>query len=136
MSIFTNARLHAAISAVCPIDSVAIINPVAQTTRIDFNVTATPSQKTAAQAIVTGFDWTPAADVVFQAQQAIAAATASINNGQLAAGLTTDRLIVALALVVLSEINILRAIANPVQTPRTQAQLLNAVLAQIQATAT
>lgn len=103
--------------------------------RVDYQASATTAQQTQGSAIVAAFDWSAAADTTFAAQQAKAAATSNIDIGALQAGQVYDRLIRALALVVLDEINILRAIASPVQTPRTAAQLVSAVKAKIAATA-
>lgn len=69
------------------------------------------------------------------AQQAKAAATGGIDNGQLVGGDKQERLIRALALVVLDEVNILRAASVPALAARTAAQLVSAIKAKIAATA-
>ena len=51
--------LYNTISAVCPIRGVSIGVPATKSTwRIDFDPTATPAQKTAAQTALTNFDYT------------------------------------------------------------------------------
>lgn len=44
-----------------PIDGVALLDPASAppTVRIDFQASATQAQRTQAQSIVSGFDWTP-----------------------------------------------------------------------------
>ncbi len=69
------------------------------------------------------------------AQAQKAAATTSIDNGQLITGAQFERLVRALALVVLDEINLIRANFAAPMTPRTAAQLVNAVKAKIALTA-
>lgn len=70
-----------------------------------------------------------------KAQAEKAAATASIDNGQLLTGQQYERLIRALALVVLDEINIIRPLLTTPQAVRTTAQLVSAIKAKIAATA-
>lgn len=98
-----------------------------------FKDTATPAQKTQAAAIVASIDPSQAADLTYQAQQAKTAAQVSIDIGALQNGGPTDRLVRALALVVLDEVNILRTAAS--LAPRTAAQLITAIKAKIAATA-
>jgi len=71
---------------------------------------------------------------VLVAQAAKAAATTGIDTGQLQAGDKMERLVRALALVVLDEVNILRAASVPALTARTTAQLVNAIKAKVAAT--
>jgi len=129
-------RLHQSVAAVCPIVGVAIgQDGVAASVRIDFDISATAPQRTAAQTAVNAFDWSAPADATYIAQQAKATATAGIDNGQLQAGDKLERIVRALALVVLDEVNILRAASVPTLPARTTAQLVNAIKAKIAATA-
>jgi hypothetical protein len=126
-------RLDAAIRAAgIPIDGVSGSQG---STRVDYQASATAAQRTQGAAIVAAFDWSAAADATWQAQQEKAAATAQIDNGALKAGISTERLVRALALVVLDEVNVLRAASVPVLAPRTAAQLVTAIKAKIAATA-
>lgn len=132
MSVFTTLRLHNAIAAVAPINGVAILDPVAHTARIDYKVSATGPQITAGNSALAAFDWSPTADTTFIAQQATASASSSIDRGFLQSGDKHDRLVVALALVLLDEVNVIRANINAATlAPRTQAQLINAVKAKL-----
>lgn len=115
MSAITNQRLLAAIAAVAPVDGVAILDPVAHTARIDYKAAATGPQITAGNSALASFDWSANADATFVAQQAKAQATAGIDAGQLQAGDKQERIARAVALLVLDEINILRAaILHPI----------------------
>lgn len=115
MSAITNVRLHAAIAAVAPIDGVAILDPVAHTARIDYKASAIGPQITAGNSALAAFDWSASADTTYIAQRAKAAATASIDSGALQAGVSLERLVRALAIVTMNEINILRAaIPHPI----------------------
>jgi len=71
---------------------------------------------------------------VLVAQAAKAAATTGIDTGQLQAGDKFERLVRALALVLLDEVNILRAASVPALTARTATQLVNAIKAKVAAT--
>lgn len=63
MGLQTTQRLTEAVSAVCPVNGVAVgVQGDPATVRIDFAAGATAPQKQAAQVAVTSFDWTPAAD--------------------------------------------------------------------------
>ena len=113
-----------------PIDGVAGTQAAV---RVDYDASATPAQRTQALAIVAALDWSAGADATFTAQQAKAHAAANFDAGAMQAGLPGDRLIRALALVMLAELNLLRtAAALPARTP---AQLIGAVKAQITASA-
>lgn len=127
--------LHTAISAVCPIDGVSLLDPVLHTLRIDFKASATQPQKDAANSLAAGWDWSDVAQATRDAQAQKASATAGIDNGQLQAGDKQERLVRALALVVLDEINLLRAAVVPVLPARTAAQVVTAIKAKIAATA-
>jgi hypothetical protein len=110
-------RLDAAIRAAgVPIDGVSSDGLVA------FQASATDAQKAQAAAIVAGFDSSPAADATYAAQRAKTSATSSLDAGGLQSGVEIDRLVRALALVTLDEINILRTAAA--LAPRTAAQLV------------
>jgi hypothetical protein len=147
------ARLHEAVSAVAPIEGVSVTG---NTVRIDFLLEATPAQRTQAQAIVDAFDWSPAADTRWLAQQAKQRAAAQIDAGDTAAGDDASRALRALALMVLDEFNAHRTVeaamfaaidaassladlktrmAAVQQVPqRTPAQLIAAIKAKINAT--
>ncbi len=97
--------LSNAIRAVCPIDGVSLLDPVAHTVRIDFKASATAPQQTAANAIVAAFDWSPSAQTTRDAQLAKAQATAGVDNGALQAGDKTERIVRAVVLLILDEFN-------------------------------
>lgn len=99
--------------------------------RVDYQVSATGPQLTQGASIVAAFDWSTTAQATSAAKVAKASATASIDNGQLQSGVSTERLVRALALVVLDEVNILRAASVPTLTARTAAQLVTAIKAKI-----
>lgn len=128
------ASLHAAIAAVCPINGLALLDPVLHTLRIDFQVAATQPQRDAANAVAAAWDWSASAQLTRDAQAQKAAATAGIDNGQLQVGDKQERLVRALALVVLDEINMLRAAVVPVLPARTAAQVVSAIKTKIAAT--
>jgi hypothetical protein len=118
------SRLHAALrSAGVLVDGVDITGSVTPT-----------NLQTAAQPIIDAFDGSASAGATYAAQQEKANATSGIDNGQLQVGDKQERLIRALALVVLDEINILRAASVPTLTARTTAQLVSAIKAKIAAT--
>ena len=130
MSAQTTARLAQLIAVVCPIDGVSVGaagDPL--TVQISFSAAATAPQRASAQAVVDGFDWSAIAGATYDAQQAKADATNAIDYGALQRGTVSERLIRALALVVLDEINLLRT--NAALSKRTQAQLVNAIKAKI-----
>ena len=119
------ARLHTAIVAAgVAISGVSIAGEVTP-----------PSLQAAAQPTIDAFDGSAASDATFGARQAKTAATAGIDTGQLIGGDKTERLIRALALVVLDEVNLLRAAVIPALTARTTAQVVNAIKSKIAATA-
>jgi hypothetical protein len=71
-------QLHDSISAVCPIDGIAIGDPEDKSTwRLDFQPDATEEQRAAAAAIMEGFD--PAAAV---ARDAVIAEIQQLENKQ------------------------------------------------------
>jgi hypothetical protein len=122
-------RLHAAIAAVAPIAGVRDLNAIAKTATVDFLAAATTPQRNAANAIPATFDWSAAADSAFVAQQQDAAAAVNVDA-------PTDpqtRVAVALALLMLDEINILRAAVVPSLQARTSAQVIAALKAKINA---
>jgi hypothetical protein len=131
MGITLASRLHAVIAVVCPIDGVAILDPILHTARIDFSSSATNPQKTAANSALATFDWSDPAQVTFDAAAANTAASASIDRGATNIGLPVDKLTVGLALTILDEINVIRSALA--LAPRTQLQLLNAVKTKIAA---
>ena len=133
MSAKTTLRLDSAIRAAgIPIDGVSGSQG---SVRVDYQAAATGPQRTQGAAIVAAFDWSAAADATYVAQQAKAQATTGIDTGALQAGDKLERIVRALALVTLDEINLIRANFAAPMTPRTATQLVNAVKAKIAATA-
>lgn len=54
----TPAELHNAIATVCPINGVAVVDPLRKDTwRIDFADAATAQQKAAAEGVIAAFDF-------------------------------------------------------------------------------
>lgn len=100
---------------------------------ISYSANATPAQMAQGDAIAASMDISVSADDTFVAQQAKSNALASIDLGALKTGTTVDRLIRALSLVLLDEVNTIRANAGLSQ--RTTLQLVNAIKAKISATA-
>jgi hypothetical protein len=86
-------------------------------------------------AAIVAFDLSAGAMATRAAQAEKAAATASIDNGQLINGVRLERLIRALALVTLDEVNLIRANFTTPMSPRTAAQLVTAIKAKIALTA-
>lgn len=64
-------RLHATVEAVCPIVGVSGDQ---SGIRIDYAPDATPEQQVAAEAIVSGFDWSPEAHASWELMQRMAVA--------------------------------------------------------------
>ena len=151
------SRLHNEIAAVCPIQGVSVPtigSPVG--VRIDFDPAATGAQQTAAQAVLAVFDWSDAAQLTVNAQQAKAQATTGIDTGALQAGDKQERLMVAVVELILDEFNLhalkINAILDAVDgavtlaalktavaliadyPQRTKAQLITAIKAKIAAT--
>ena len=126
-------RLDAAIRAAgIPIEGVSRSQG---SMRIFYLPSASPAQIAQGDSIVASFDWSGAADATYDAQQAKAAAGASIDAGALQSGASTERLMRSLALVMLDEVNALRAASVPALPPRSQGQLITAIKAKILATA-
>lgn len=154
MSQTTLQRLHSDVSAVAPIDGVAMIDEAAQQARIDYAVSATETDKASGDAVLAAFDWSETENEKFLAQVATDSALAAIDRGTTIKGLSIDRAIIALALVVLDTFNTDRAafaaMNSAVQaatsladlktrfaainfpSQATQGQLLNAVKAKLQ----
>ena len=67
----TLPRLYETISAVCPIDGVAITDPstTPPTVRIDYSASATQAQKDAADAALLSFDWSDQAQATWEAEK-------------------------------------------------------------------
>jgi hypothetical protein len=126
MSIHTVSRLASLISAAgIPIDGVSSGPPI----RVDYQETATPAQKAQGAAIVAAFDFSDTADAAWLSQAAKAAAATGLDLGTS----PTERLIRALALVVLDEVNTIRTGLS--LSPRTVGQLISAIKAKVAATA-
>jgi hypothetical protein len=96
--------LESAIRSVCPIDGLALLDPGLHTVRIDFTATATAQQRSDAQAVVSGFDWTPAAQATRTTSVERANATALITSGTA----DRDKALRATAAVAIDEINLVR----------------------------
>ena len=88
--------------------------------RIDFNITATPSQITQANSIVSSFDWSDAAHAIWENIQNRTEAKQVLTNTR-----PQDKIIKALLAVMLDEINILRTAAS--LPARTRAQFVTAI---------
>lgn len=110
MNGINSARLVSLIEAAAPVVSIKIgIAGQSSSVVITFDPAATVPQRAAAQSIVDGFDWSAPADLVYAAQQAKVQATAGVDNGALQAGDKIERIARAVVLLILDEINILRA---------------------------
>jgi hypothetical protein len=121
-------RLHALLLAAgIPIDGVR--GTGAGDAAIDYSPAATAQQRTDGDALLASFDWSPALDDTFVAQAAKTEATNSIDYGALQRGTAQERLIRALALVVLDEVNALRS--NAGLGTRSTAQLVNAIKTKV-----
>lgn len=120
ISILYTTRLSVALSqANIPFDSVNSDGIVS------FLPNATAAQRAQAPVIIAGVDPSPDADALFLVQQAKTQAGTNLDSPD-AYG---DRLIRALALVVLDEVNVLRSAAS--LAPRTTTQLINAIKAKL-----
>jgi hypothetical protein len=154
MSVLSLQRLDSMLRAAgIPIDGVSGSQG---SVRVDYQASATTQQRTDGDAIVAAFDWSGAADATYAAQREKTAAAASFDRGVTQAGQASDRIVVALAQLMLDEFNahtaveasMLAAVAAAaslaelktrfaaiVPVPqRTQAQLINAIKAKIAAT--
>ncbi len=100
---------------------------------VNYAATATTTQQSQGDALISNFDTSPATDATYVAHKAKLAASTNLDNGSLQVGGSYDRLIVGLALVMLDELNILRSAAS--LAPRTAGQIIPAIKAKIAATA-
>ncbi len=114
-------RLHETLAAVCPI---ATVRRTAGVTTFDPTPEATPAQIAAAEAALAAFDWSPEAHQAWEVAKAHPTAQASWDT-------PAELLFRAFALVVLDEINVLRAQHS--LAARTIQQLKAATLNKIQA---
>ena len=121
MAASTSLRLHAAIALVCPVVSVAITGP--QTATLQLAPEATVPQQNAARAALAAFDWSPAADAAWDRDQQRTVAKAVITS------LSTpcSKSLRAVLLLLLDELNLLRAAVVPPLPARTMTQLRNAI---------
>jgi hypothetical protein len=124
-------QLRTAILAACPIIGF-YRSPHTGEVSVRYDNAATAGQMAAAAALINGWDWSEAARLVRIAKTAKAAAESSIDRGDLQSGAAYERLIRALALVTLDEINTLRVAAS--LSPRTVQQLINAIKSKVAAT--
>lgn len=127
MGLILSQRLYATIQAVCPVDGVALINVAAHAVRIDFNASATQTQKDAANAAIVAFDWSAAADAAFQVQQDRANAIAIFLADTSPAGKVLRGAILAL----IDQLNVIRAALPAPLGAITVAQAKAAVQAKI-----
>ena len=137
-------RLHETIAAVCPIQSVSIIDVTVNppTVGIIYEPTATDAQKAAAQSLLASYDFSAAADLAYERQKVRAAAKAALTDQDDPTQFSTrntQRVIYASLVQTRMAVNQLIAWANtmganltPLQN-RTWAQALQAVRAQIDA---
>lgn len=121
------ARLTEAVAAVCPITGVRAGGSSAEDAFFPLP-TATPAQLVAAQAVIDGFDRSQAAQNTYDNQQARDEAANNLSSREAA-----NKLVRAVALAVLDEINTLRAALVPPLPARTVAQLRTAVQNKITA---
>lgn len=125
-------RLHLAIAAVCPIVGVSVGTwGQANTVRIDFDAGATAQQQGAAQTALQAFDFSDAADAVFQTQQFVAQASAGIDNGQTASADYPNMMVAALMSAALEQVNAIRTAVVPPLPPIQLAQFVASVKAAI-----
>lgn len=154
MSKLTVHRLHSTIALVAPIVGVCILDEASKRVRVDYAESATAADKVNGDAALAAFDWSDTQDDPFIAQVATDAAVAAIDRGTTIKGISIDRAIVSLALVVLDTFNTDRAALAAMNTAvqaatsladlktrfaainfppqATQPQLLNAVKAKLQ----
>ena len=104
-------RLHDAIAGLAPIDGVSV-NADHSVVRIDFKAEATQQQRDAATAAAIAFDWSDAAQLAWDDANQVEAGkdgidlTADASSGSDA----QTRVIRALAIVTMDELNILRGL--------------------------
>lgn len=125
------ARLHQALAAVCPILGVAIQAEGSGSFQADPSATA--AQRSAAQSALASFDWSAAAEQNWIVQQQRDAATT--NLGTAAAGVDQSELVIlrALVMVLVDQLNVLRAAVSPPLSAITYAQAKSAIAAKINA---
>lgn len=116
-------RLHQAISAVSPIMGLSVgtwgdVNTV----RIDYDSSATNTQKTNAQSTLQSFDWSQSAEDSWLLTQQRTQAVSDLSSAN-------QKLIRALMLAVLDEINTLRTAAG--LSARTATQVRTAIINKI-----
>ena len=109
-----------------PIDGVSQTGPTSAV--VSYATTATLAQKAQGATILAGFDWSAAGQASWENTQARAAAVARLADPD-----TDPKLIRALALVLLDEVNTIRALLVPAQGARTIAQLRTAIQGKINA---
>lgn len=114
--------LRDAIGAVAPVDGVALSGP-GDFVRIDFQAQATAQQRTDANAVVAGFDWSDAAQALRVTSGARAGAKADYDL----AGNQDAVLWRAIALTLLDQINTIRAALPTPLGPITVAQARTAI---------
>lgn len=120
----TAARLHAAVSAVCPIDGVSIRtagNAIFHPATI-----ATPAQVLAGNAALASFDWSDAAQAAWETLQNRASADAEMTG-------LDGAVLRAVVEVMVDQLNVLRAIPAQSFPAITYAQAKAAILAKIAA---
>lgn len=126
-------RLFASVSSACPLlddathSSLSVSQPgVNSSVKFSPAAAATPAQISAAQTAINNFDWSDAAQAAWQVQQ----------NRTVAQPLLSDTaadhaLLRAVVLVLVDEINFLRAAVMPALAARTPAQARTAILAKL-----
>lgn len=120
-------RLHTVIASVCPIDGLGVNNVEEKSVRIDFTAEATQGQRDAANAALASFDWSDAAQNVWETSVLRLRAKAAMDTG----GIDFGVFIRAAILVIMDEINILRANPTTTYAPRNATQLRAAIRAKI-----
>lgn len=119
-------RLYVTIAAVCPLEGAAITGPTSA--RLDIAPTATQAQRTAAQAALAAFDWSSAAHAAWEIAQKRNTAKAWILGPTMEA-----KAFRALAMLVLEQVNALRTRATMTPASYTAQQLLDAIVAKVDA---
>lgn len=118
-------RLESALRAVgIPIDGVSGSQGLV---RVDYQTSATAQQRTQGAVIVAAFDWAESAQTTWQNQQDRAAAKAVLASATDAQA----KILRAVAMVCLDEINALRAAVTPTLPARTMNQFRNAIANKI-----
>jgi len=120
------ARLHESIARVCPLIGVSAVENSASAVVLVYDDPTTTSQRLAAQSLVDAFDWSDAAQVAWERDQARAAAkdrlTETTNDAEI-------KLLKAILGLLVDELNTLRGLHG--LPARTMAQVRAAIAAKL-----